>query len=98
MKMKKTLIVAAIIMAALRMSAQEHAKDTVRIERDRVELTQTEKGKPQFVLKSGTDKTKTRKVNTDKGSAERFCNGGTPYVIYNLNEFEERKISKIYVK
>lgn len=85
--MKKSIIIFAIIIASFRANAQEHAKDTVRIERDRVELTQTEKGKPQFVLKSGTDKTKTRKVNTDKGSAERFCNGGTPYVIYNLNEF-----------
>lgn len=94
--MKKTLIIAVIIMAAVRLSAQEPTKDTVRIHSDRLELTQ-EKGKPQFVLHSD-DNAKTRKVNTDKGSAERFQSGGTPYVIYNLNEFGERKISKIYVK
>lgn len=95
--MKKTLIIAVIIMAAVRLSAQEPTKDTVRIHSDRLELTRTEKGKPQFVLYSD-DNTKTRKVNTDKGSAERFQSGGTPYIIYNLNEFGERKISKIYVK
>ena len=95
--MKKTFIIAVIIMAAVRLSAQEPTKDTVRIERNRVELQTNDKGKPQFVLHSD-DNAKTRKVNTDKGSTERFQGGGTPYVIYNLNEFGERKISKIYVK
>ena len=91
------MIIAVILMAAVRLSAQEPAKDTVCVHRDRLELTHTEKGKPQFVLYSD-DNEKTRKVNTDKGSAERFQSGGTPYIIYNLNEFGERKISKIYVK
>ena len=95
--MKKTFIIAAIIMAAVRLSAQEPTKDTGRIHSDRLELTHTEKGKPQFVLYSD-DNAKTRKVNTDKGSAERFRSGGTPFIVYNLNEFGERKISKIYVK
>lgn len=95
--MKKTLIIAVIIMAAVRLSAQEPTKDTVRIERSRVELQTNDKGKPCFVLTSA-DGGKTRKVNTDKGSAERFQYSGTPYIIYNLNEFGERKISKIYVK
>lgn len=95
--MKKTLIIAAFMVAALCLNAQEPTKDTVRIERSRVELQTNEKGKPCFVLTSA-DESKTRKVNTDKGSAERFQNSGIPYIIYNLNEFGERKISKIYVK
>lgn len=91
------MIIAAFILAALCLSAQEPTKDTVRIERNRVELQTNDKGKPCFVLTSA-DGNKTRKVNTDKGSAERFQNSGIPYIIYNLNEFGERKISKIYVK
>lgn len=91
------MIIAALMLAALCLSAQEQTKDTVRIERNRIELQTTEKGKPCFALTSA-DGSKTRKVNTDKGSAERFQNSGTPYIIYNLNEFGERKISKIYVK
>ena len=62
--MKKTFIIAVIIMAAVRLSAQEPTKDTVRIERNRVELQTNDKGKPQFVLHSD-DNAKTRKVNTD---------------------------------
>jgi len=93
--MKKLLIIVALCLIG-RMYAQETQKDTVAIHRSQVELTTTAKGKPVFVWKvqDGT----TKNVQTDKQSAERFRNSGKPYVIYNLNQFGERKISKIYVK
>lgn len=103
--MKKSIIIFAIIIASFRANAQEHTKDTVCISRERLELAKNAKGKDVFVLKcedfdyfsvdgKGTVKT----VNTDKASAGRFAEGGTPFIIYNTNRFGERKISKIYVK
>lgn len=92
--MKKLLIIVALCLVG-RMYAQETQKDTVAVNRSQVELTTTAKGKPVFVWKAQDGTTKN--VQTDKQSAERFRNSGKPYVIYNLNQFGERKISKIYV-
>lgn len=93
--MKKLLIIVALCLIG-RMYAQETQKDTVAINRSHVELKSNNKGKPFFVWKASDGTTKN--VQTDKQSAERFRNSGKPYVIYNLNQFGEKKISKIYVK
>ncbi len=91
--MKKLLIIALLGLAMGAYAQQQ--KDTVRIERRSLELT-TDNGKNQFVItaKDGT----TKKVSTDKQSAEHWKNSGVPYVIFNINQFGEKKISKIYVK
>ena len=95
--MKKQIVTLAILLGMSgAAAAQQQTKDTVRIHSDRIELQHDEKGKPFFTLYSDDNET-TKKVNTDKKSAENFGNGGTPFLIFNLNEFGERKISKVYV-
>lgn len=90
----RKLFIIALLGLAMGAYAQQQ-KDTVRIERNTIELT-TENGKNQFVMtaKDGT----TKRVSTDKKSAENWRNSGVPYVIFNINSFGEKKISKIYVK
>lgn len=94
--MKKQIVTMAILLAMSGAAAAQQEKDTVRIHSDRIELQHDAKGKPFFTLYSDDNET-TKKVNTDKKSAENFGNGGTPFLIFNLNEFGERKISKVYV-
>lgn len=93
--MKKFTLIAAMLFTFATAQAQI-TKDTVRIHTDRLELTKDKQGKPKFILYSD-DNLKTRKVNTNNGSAQAFQKGGTPYLIYRYNEFGEKVISKVYV-
>lgn len=94
--MKKLIIIAAILLTSWATAQAQQVKDTIRIHSDRLELTHDKKGKPQFILYSD-DNTKTKKINTDKNSAENFTKGGMPYLIYRYNDFGEKVISKVYV-
>ena len=82
--MKKVLVLLLLCVGALNASAQKTKKDTVYIG-DSVSFVKIQEGKKYFSIYKGK---KIRAAKKDSGKRS--------FIIYNVNEDGERRISKIY--